>query len=366
MPQAKKEIKTPILEFRADQEKGEIRGYFALWNTLDAHNTMFQRGCFSKSIKERKDKIVIRNDHGNPIGKPLEIIEDERGAFFVGQISMDNDEGRNTFVLIRDQVVSGLSFAFRKIQDKFNDSGIRVFTEVALLEISPTWLPSGDDSRITGFRTAYGDDVEERSTDFQQTVLENTAWMLDSSLWDTLWENWWLWRNDGLSNEELMANLDKALGDFHAAYLDFASKILFNEDDSQRNDPFRGLAASLADHLESEKLTLEQFTEDTKLTTDSIQSLCRNIHITDPKQAVLLPSELKKENNLLRNLSVERMFTDLRSYLTSAESTRAKALINTLARSEKENNNNVIDKPSDSLNSKGSDILAKLEQINSK
>ena len=92
------------------QEQGIIEGYFARWGQVDSHNTRFQKGCFAKSIKERMSKIVVRNSHGNPIGKPLEIREDDKGAFFVGQCSLSVQEAREAYDLVRDEVVTGLSF----------------------------------------------------------------------------------------------------------------------------------------------------------------------------------------------------------------------------------------------------------------
>jgi HK97 family phage prohead protease len=367
MGKKKEQVNAPILELRANEETGEIQGYFAVWDLVDSHNTLFQRGCFAKSISERMDKIVIRNDHGNPIGKPLEIREDDHGAFFIGKISLEVDEARDAFILIRDKVVTGLSFAFRKIQDKFNDEGIRTFTEVALLEISPTWLPSGDDSRITGFRTALENEknIEERSTVFEISLLEQTEWFLSNALDNTLWEIWWMWRDEGRDGETIAA-IDQALADYHAKYLEFATMFInvARDDQNNRSMPFGELAQALSNELSERGKTLKEFAADLKLEVQDLESLCRNEHIADTAITALLPDNLRKANNQLRNSQFEKMFTDLRQFMTSAEFTRANVLVNVMAKRNEPLINQ--EEPTDIFGGKSSQILSQLETMNRK
>lgn len=356
----------PELSLRAHEGEGKIQGYFVLWDQVDSHNTKFQRGCFAKSIQERMDKIVIRNEHKNPIGKPVEIIEDERGAFFRGELNMDIQEGSDTFSNIVKRVVTGLSFAFRGVKDKFDEAGIRVFTECKLFEISPTWLPSGDDSRITGFRS--GDnaeaDTEYRSTDFNQTTIENTGWFLTMNLSDTLWDIWWSWRDGTISGEEAVAVFDKALADFHAAYLDFATTWIFGSSE-ERNDPFEdGIAKTFSIYLKDNNENLEQFGKRTGLNADEVKSLCRNKHIADPTRSALLPEELRKANNVLRNTQFEQVFTELRTIMTSAEITRANRLLEIASNAKSKDEDG--ERAADIFAGKGSQILAALNKMNGK
>ncbi len=311
------------------QEQGIVEGYFARWGQVDSHNTRFQRGCFAKSIKERMNKIVVRNSHGNPIGKPLEIREDDKGAFFSGQISLGVQEAREAFELVRDEVVTGLSFGFQNVNDKIESDGIRTFTEVKLLEISPTWLPSGDDSRITDVRSGEGgeDNVEERSSDFDTTILEQTGWMLWESIQTTIQDIWWEWAFGDLDNSQMMVKMDEALSGFRDSYLEFASQWAQAQSDDGERSTINKLQNAVASTLKSEERTVEEFCTEHDIDADTMQSLRRGQHVADLEKMVNVPKELRSLNNQLRATQFENAFTELRTMMSSGEIKRADALL---------------------------------------
>jgi len=308
------------------QEQGILEGYFARWGQVDSHNTRFQKGCFAKSIKERMNKIVIRNSHGNPIGKPLEIREDDKGAFFSGQVSLEVQEAREAFTLVRDEVVTGLSFGFQNVNDKIEKDGIRTFTEVKLLEISPTWLPSGDDSRITNVRSEE-DDVEERSIDFNETKLQETSTMLWESIHITIQDIWWAWVFEEVDSAEVMVKIDEALSVFRDDYLEFSSQwIQMDENDNERTS-LNKLQMAVASTLKGEERTVEEFCTEHDICADVMQSLRRGQHVADLEKAKQLPEELRTLNNQLRAEQFEAGFTELRGMMSSGEIKRSNALL---------------------------------------
>lgn len=310
------------------QEQGIIEGYFARWGQVDSHNTRFQKGCFAKSIKERMNKIVIRNSHGNPIGKPLEIREDDKGAYFSGQVSLDVQEAREAFTLVRDEVVTGLSFGFQNVNDKIEKDGIRTFTEVKLLEISPTWLPSGDESRITNVRSDEGG-VEERATEFDKTKLEETSVMLWDSIHITIQDIWWAWVFGEMDAAEVMVKMDEALSAFRDDYLEFSSDwIQMHEsmDDGERTS-LNKLQMAVASTLKGEERTVEEFCTEHNISEDVMQSLRRGQHVADLEKTKDLPEELRTLNNQLRAEQFEAGFTQLRQMMSSGEIKRSNALL---------------------------------------
>jgi len=312
------------------QEQGIIEGYFARWGQVDSHNTRFQKGCFAKSIKERMNKIVIRNSHGNPIGKPLEIREDDKGAFFSGQVSLGVQEAREAFELVRDSVVTGLSFGFQNVNDKIESDGIRTFTEVKLLEISPTWLPSGDDSRITDVRSGE-DDIDKRGESFEDTVLENTSSLLWNSIQNTISDIWWAWAFDEIDNATMMVKTDEALSAFRDSYVEFTSQWITRfgnegEDDSQRTS-INELQMAVASTLKREERTVQEYCTEHNISEDVMQSLRRGQHVADLEKVANVPEELRTLNNQLRATQFENAFTELRTMMSSGEIKRADALL---------------------------------------
>lgn len=313
------------------QEQGIIEGYFALWDQVDSHNTTFQRGCFAKSIKERANKIVIRNSHGNPIGKPLEIREDEKGAYFVGQLSLDVQEAREAYTLVKDEVVSGLSFGFVSVHDKIGQGGIRNFTEVKLLEISPTWLPSGDDSRITNVREME-DDIEQRATNFDDTMLSNTSIALWDSIHETVQDIWWAWVFGESDDADVMVKMDDALNAFHMQYLEFTSQWIQmvnrnNAEDGMRSSPLGDLQVQVRDAVISEKRTADEFISAYGIKKETFESLRRGKHVADLEEAAKLPDNLRTLNNQLRAADFEQLFTELRTHMSNGELRRSDAML---------------------------------------
>ena len=75
-----------------------------------------------------------------PIGKPLELREDEKGLFIRGRIS-DTQKGRDIQTLLKDGVLSEMSIGYDAIDfDYDGNTGIRHLKEVKLWEVSiVTW-----------------------------------------------------------------------------------------------------------------------------------------------------------------------------------------------------------------------------------
>lgn len=362
MPKNKSTLTRSIeCELRANnrddgQEQGIIEGYFARWDQVDSHNTMFQRGCFSKSIQERSNKIVVRNSHGNPIGKPLEIREDDIGAYFVGQLDLDVQEAREAFSLVKNEIVTGLSFGFRSVHDKIGKGGVRTFTEVMLLEISPTWLPSGDDSRITQVRSGDSE-VEERGTTLAQTMTENMSYVLWNSIQETISDIWWSWSFGDINESETMALIDQALSDFRDQYVEFAADWIRNfassmdeefvntfmgegerqqdddEDDEDKDDdrfrasPVGQLQTAMSIYLSSRSQKGKDFIDTTGINADDFESLRRGKHLADLEASGKLPQELRTLNNSLRAAQFEDLFTTLRTRMSKGEMIRSNALL---------------------------------------
>ena len=232
---------------------------------------------------------------------------------------MDLQEGEDVFTLVRDEVVTGLSFGFQNVNDKIEKDGIRTYTEVKLLEISPTWLPSGDDSRITGVR----------STDFNETVMENTEWMLWDSIRETVWDIWWHWSIGEFDGPQTVAKFDEEIGKFRDSFVANASSWIQSQstEDGMRCSPFNDLQNAVVKTLKSENRTAEQFKNEYKLTKENFESLRRGEHVADLNGTKDLPPELRTLNNQIRAAEFEDMFTKLRHSMSSGELKRSNALI---------------------------------------
>ncbi|MEY8521741.1 HK97 family phage prohead protease [Lachnospiraceae bacterium 38-10] len=126
-----------------DEESGEFSGHAAVFDNVDDGGDIIEPGAFSRTIKENFDRIKILSQHNDcdlPIGKPIELREDDKGLFVRGKIS-DTQKGRDVQTLLKDGVLNELSIGYDAITFDFDsDKGVRHLKEVRLWEISiVTW-----------------------------------------------------------------------------------------------------------------------------------------------------------------------------------------------------------------------------------
>ncbi|MCB1711336.1 MAG: HK97 family phage prohead protease [Candidatus Riesia sp.] len=166
MPQLlAKERKEIVYDFKlegADLEKREIYGYAATWD-LDEVDDIIEKGAFARSIKMRgprddgrsKIKILWQHDAVNPIGKPIEMVEDHKGLYIRMKISQTR-QGDEALILVNDGVVDKMSIGFDVIQSepRDNKSNIRRIKEVKLYEVSLVTFPANEEASILGLKAA--------------------------------------------------------------------------------------------------------------------------------------------------------------------------------------------------------------------
>lgn len=146
-----KKSDTAVREYKAvrfnvesvDEDSGEFSGYAAIFGNVDDGGDIIEQGAFSRTIKEDFDRIKILSQHNDcelPIGKPLELREDDKGLFIRGRIS-DTQKGRDIQTLLKDGVLNELSIGYDAITFDFDsEKGIRHLKEIRLWEVSiVTW-----------------------------------------------------------------------------------------------------------------------------------------------------------------------------------------------------------------------------------
>ena len=108
-----------------DLEKRKVKGYFASFNTLDSHNDIIRQGAFAKSIQERGPNAMgnrriahlYQHDMNCPIGKILELREDNFGLYFVSEL-IDTQKGNDVLTMYQEGVLREHSIGFNYVWDK--------------------------------------------------------------------------------------------------------------------------------------------------------------------------------------------------------------------------------------------------------
>lgn len=141
------------VKFKADDVEGrEFRGYAATWDK-DRGDDIILKGAFAKTLKERGDRVKILWQHHEPIGRPLEMVEDEKGLFVVGKISKTRT-GDEAIELMRDDVIDQMSIGYSVPEDKSDYvGGVRIIRELKLYEFSLVTFPMNENAVITGVKS---------------------------------------------------------------------------------------------------------------------------------------------------------------------------------------------------------------------
>jgi Escherichia/Staphylococcus phage prohead protease len=143
------------LEIKSTDGKGEFEGYASVFDVVDSYDEVVAPGAFAQSLKEHAARgtmpaLLWQHDPREPIGKWLEMEEDDHGLRCVGQLLIEVDPvAKRAYGHIEAKSISGLSIGYAL--DKYevdNDTGIWTLTEIDLWETSIVTFPANGDSRI--------------------------------------------------------------------------------------------------------------------------------------------------------------------------------------------------------------------------
>lgn len=142
-----------------DWEGRTIEGYAAAFGNVDLGSDIIHPGAFRKTLAERGNKVrfLWQHDRNEPLGKPLEMHEDERGLF-VKAIVSDTQRGRDALALLRDGAIEGLSIGYDAIPggtdiSKTDDGQtVRNLRELRLWEFSLCTFPMNESAAVTALK----------------------------------------------------------------------------------------------------------------------------------------------------------------------------------------------------------------------
>lgn len=153
-------------------EDGFIEGYGSVFNNTDAYGDVVVKGAFVRSLGEHAEKktapaMLWQHNPDWPVGKWVEVREDDRGLYMKGQFA-DTAQAKDVRTLARMGAITGMSIGFvPKKADYDKESDLRMIRDVDLWEVSLVTFPANDQARV----------VEARAADLEQadvTEIERT------------------------------------------------------------------------------------------------------------------------------------------------------------------------------------------------
>jgi hypothetical protein len=146
-------------ELKFLSEAGVFEGYASVFNVTDSVNDVIVPGAFKESLNKfhemkRLPPLLWQHDSLEPIGAWREMYEDGHGLFVKGELFVNTIPlAKEAYKLLKENVVTGLSIGYR-VRDSHRDkkNGVRVLTQVDLLEVSLVTFPANDQARVSGVK----------------------------------------------------------------------------------------------------------------------------------------------------------------------------------------------------------------------
>lgn len=167
--------KTKAEDQSSEETYGYLAGYMSTFGNEDLVYDVIKPGAFTKTLKERKPRVLLQHDQYSPIGVFEEIYEDKKGLFGVIKLNLDTQKGLETYNLYKSGAMDSFSVGMRLvkysvIERESGFSGLDI-SEVRLMEVSAVTFPANEQAVITDIKTHY-EDIKEQTVSEQEITKE--------------------------------------------------------------------------------------------------------------------------------------------------------------------------------------------------
>lgn len=146
----------PLGELKdADEKSGIVKGYGSVFGNIDSDGDIINKGAYTKTISENGNRVkyLYQHDMDKPLGKMLNLYEDEKGLVFEAEIPKTT-LGRDVMELMKAGVITENSVGILPIRKEMVE-GHRHINEVKLYEISAVTLAANDQAMIMDVKGNY-------------------------------------------------------------------------------------------------------------------------------------------------------------------------------------------------------------------
>jgi uncharacterized protein len=136
---------------KAFDDKGAFEGYASVFNITDQGGDVVEKGAFEQSLNSKALSaipLLYQHDVTKPLGVWRAVKEDHKGLWVRGQLSLDTQQGREVYALMKMGALTGLSIGYRAVKSMKDSSGVRHLQQIDLIEISLVTLPMNTFARV--------------------------------------------------------------------------------------------------------------------------------------------------------------------------------------------------------------------------
>ena len=163
------------VRFAADDDAGTFTGHAAIFGERNSFNEIVKAGAFARTLADHQSRgvrppMLWSHNTGEVIGVWTDIREDERGLAVTGKLVTETARGREAHALLKAGALNGLSIGFRPRQQERGPNGLRILSDIDLVEISLVALPAAGSARIKQVRSAHASAVAVFVNSCRQTA----------------------------------------------------------------------------------------------------------------------------------------------------------------------------------------------------
>ena len=148
--------------------RGEFAGYGSIFGNTDLGGDIVERGAFAATLQKRKAADVAmlwgHDTRQVPIGRWLEMQEDDRGLKVRGQLTLDIPRAREVHAALKEGTVKGLSIGYRIPPGGAELDGngrVRRIKSVDLFEVSVVTFPMNQRAQVARVKSVALLSVDE-------------------------------------------------------------------------------------------------------------------------------------------------------------------------------------------------------------
>lgn len=165
-----------ITETKADDDGNlTISGYGAIFGNIDSYGDIIERGAFASTIVKRGERIAFcyQHDTWNPIGKILELREDDKGLYLKVQLS---GAEKDIQTKVKEGILKEMSIGYRILEARNEireGKDIRMLEDIELFEISLVTIAANPLAIITGMKSEERKDFLTAEFDRLLAIIKN-------------------------------------------------------------------------------------------------------------------------------------------------------------------------------------------------
>jgi len=149
-----KNLSNSETKFKAG-DQGLFTGYGSVFNSIDSYGDTIMPGAFKNTLqKNGMPKMFFNHDSwmGMPIGKYLEVKEDDYGLVHDGELTLGMSKADDVYAGMKHGTVEGMSIGFYLDKDDFEENeetgGLIIHRVTKLVETSVVVFPAEEKARI--------------------------------------------------------------------------------------------------------------------------------------------------------------------------------------------------------------------------